>query len=117
MRPPWVKQNIAYLLDPRDASVFTFINGTVGAAIAVGRLKDKVKMMRALRGERVVPIVELGAAPMKTGYGVKQRPHFIIRDWRNLGGSQAASAPAIEHVSKPVKPVSSEEVFNDSITF
>jgi hypothetical protein len=25
-RAPWVKQNIAYLLDPKDASVFTFIN-------------------------------------------------------------------------------------------
>jgi hypothetical protein len=126
-RPPWVKQSIAYLLDPKDASVFTFINGTVGAAIAIGRLKDKVKMMRALRGERVVPVVELSSTPMKTQFGMKQRPNFAIHEWRNLGGPQgvggggpainSGGGSAIEHVSEPVKPVSTEEVLNDSIGF
>jgi hypothetical protein len=116
-RAPWVKQNIAYLLDPRDASVFTFINSTVGAAIAIERLKDRVKMMRALRGERVVPVVELGALPMKTQFGVKQRPNFVIHAWRNLGGPASPNQPAIEYVSETVKPVSTEEVFNDSIGY
>jgi hypothetical protein len=114
LRAPWVKQSIAYLLDPKDASVFTFINSTVGASIAVERLKDRVRLMRALRGARVVPFVELGAVPMKTQYGVKQRPHFIIHDWRNLGGPQVTE-PAIDHVSTPVKLVSSEEELNDEI--
>ena len=29
-RPPWVKQFIVYLLDPTDASVFTYVNSTMG---------------------------------------------------------------------------------------
>ncbi len=119
-RPPWVRQHAVYLLDPKDASVFTYINSTAGASIAVRELKDKVKMMRALRGANVVPVVELSAKPMKTKFGVKQRPHFKIIEWRELGGSRVASAtppPAIEHVSSPVKPVSSEKVLDDSIPF
>jgi hypothetical protein len=40
--------------------------------------------MRKLRGEHVVPVVELSAKPMKTQFGTKQRPHFNITDWRNL---------------------------------
>jgi hypothetical protein len=123
LRAPWVKQHFAYLLDPRDASVFTFINSTVGARIAVERLKDRVKMMRALRGERVVPIVELGSKPMTTGFGTKQRPDFVIHDWRNLGGPQAVSALAakepatVEQIGQPVKRVSVQEELDDEIGF
>jgi hypothetical protein len=114
-RPPWVHQYIAYLLDPRDASVFTFVNGTMGARIAVERLKDKVRMMRMLRGNKLVPVVELGAKPMKTQFGTKQRPDFVIIDWRDLGGSRTESMSAVEHIGQPVKPLSTAEVLNDQI--
>ena len=113
-RPPWQKQYVVYLLDPATAAVFTFINSTKGAEIAVERLKDRVKLMRALRGDRVVPVVKLDAMPMPTDFGPKQRPEFTILDWRELGGSPSA-APAIEHVGEPVKPVSLAEEMNDSI--
>src|SRR5262249_8327247 len=49
-RPPWQKQYVVYLLDPATAAVFTFINSTRGAEIAVERLKQRVQLMRALRG-------------------------------------------------------------------
>jgi hypothetical protein len=120
-RKPWVRQFIVYLLDPKDASVYTFINSTVGASIAVDRLKERVKWMRALRGSNVVPIVELGAKPMKTKHGTKQRPEFIIHDWRELGGGQQLDAqqvkapPAIEHVGEPVEQPTTEEVLNDEL--
>jgi hypothetical protein len=116
-RAPWVHQYIAYLLNPKDASVYTFINSTVGARIAVERLNDRVRMMRVLRGEKVCPIVELGAKPFKTGHGLKQRPDFIIHDWCKLGGPQAASAPAIEQVIQPVEAVSLKEELDDEIGF
>ena len=116
-REPWVHQYIVYLLNPKDASVFTFINSTMGARVAVERLRGKVKMMRALRGEKVCPIVELSAKPMKTGFGLKQRPDFVIHDWCNLGGPRATSAPALEHVGEPVKPVSTKEELDDEILF
>lgn len=78
--------------------------------------------MRALRGEKVVPIIELGSKPMPTGFGIKQRPDFVIHDWRNLGGPQALSAPtkepaAVEQIRQPVKPVSVKEELNDEIGF
>jgi hypothetical protein len=124
LRAPWVKQHIAYLLDPKDAAVFTFVNSTVGARIAVERLKDRVKMMRALRGERVVPIVELGSKPMPTGFGTKQRPDFIVHEWRNLGGPQAVSVlaaqqerPTIRQIGQPVRQVSVKEELDDEIEF
>jgi hypothetical protein len=125
-RAPWVLQHVVYLLDPKDASVFTFLNSTAGAAIAVRELKDKVKMMRTLRGANVAPVVELSAKPMKTKFGTKQRPHFRIIDWRELGGPPATPPPAIggpqavaaiEQLGSPVKPVSTAEAFNDQVPF
>jgi hypothetical protein len=112
-RPPWQKQYVVYLLDPATAAVFTFINSTKGAEIAVERLKHRVKLMRALRGDRVVPVVELDSKPMSTQFGVKQRPEFTILDWRELGG--ASAVPAIEQIGEPVKPVSLKEEMNDSV--
>jgi hypothetical protein len=113
-RPPYSHQYIVYLLNPADASLFTFINNTLGAMIAVERLKDKVKWMRGLRGARVVPVVELSSKLMKTKVGVKQRPEFTIIEWRDFGGLQA-TAPAIEHLGQPVEPPSVEEELNDSV--
>jgi hypothetical protein len=120
-RPPWVKQHVVYLLNPHDASLFTFINSTTGAMIAVERLKDKVRWMRALRGEKVMPFIKLDAKPMPTKFGMKQRPEFTILEWRDLGGLQTATTPAIEHsvghVGRPIEPVSSEEIFEDEVPF
>ena len=113
-RPPWQKQYVVYLLDPATAAVFTFINSTKGAEIAVEHLKRRVKLMRALRGDRVVPVVKLDSKPMSTQFGIKQRPEFTITDWRELGGSPSA-VPVIEQIGAPVKPVSLQEELNDSI--
>jgi hypothetical protein len=120
-RPPWERVEVVYLLDPRDASIFTFISSTAGARIAVRRLRDKVLLMRRLRGDAVVPIVKLDSRPMKTKFGQKIRPEFTILDWRTLGDPQGAAPsptpPAIEHVSSPVKPVTLQEEVNDEVPF
>jgi hypothetical protein len=124
-RPPYVLQHIAYLLDPRDASFYTFINGTVNARIAVERLTEKVRAMRILRGQRVTPIVELGSKPMSTSFGQKMRPEFIVVDWRELGGGSLVETKptpqlppaqdAQQQIGKPVKPVSVAEELNDEL--
>ena len=106
--------DVVYLLDPETATVFTFINNTKGAEIAVERLKHRVKLMRALRGNRVVPVVKLDSKPMPTQFGVKQRPEFTILEWRELGGAPSA-VPVIEQIGEPVKPVSLKEEMNDSV--
>jgi hypothetical protein len=122
-RPPWQMEYVVCLLDPATGAVLTYVNSTTGAKIAVEQLKNCVKLMRALRGDRVVPIVKLDSKPMSTQFGVKQRPAFTILDWRKLGGGPTAApsgepsgAPgALEQIGEPVKPVSLQEELDDSI--
>lgn len=122
-RAPWVRQHIVYLLDPHDASLFTFINSTVGAQIAVERIAEKMKWMAALRGERVVPLVKLDTKPMTTRFGQKMRPEFTVIDWRKIGVDlRGEVAPQIapsnpKEIGEPVEPISSKKEFNDEIPF
>jgi hypothetical protein len=124
---------VVYLLNPADASTYTFINSTTGARIATERLEDKSGWMRTLRGNDVTPIVRLESRPMKTSFSggvVKQRPEFTVIEWRDLNVKPAT--PQIEHkaetvvepattkkgkpsVGKPVKPVTIQEELNDDL--
>jgi hypothetical protein len=114
-RPPWAKQHIVYLLNAKDGSEFTFISSTTGAAIAAERLRDRVKAMRMLRGEQVVPVVELGNKSMPTKFGTnKLRPDFTIVEWAHLG--PPATAPALSHeIGTKVEAPTLAEELNDSI--
>jgi hypothetical protein len=107
-KPPWQHAFIVYLLDPKDASVYTYINSTVGARMAYENLKSRVVMMRKMRGTAVHPVVALGKATFQGKFGPKIRPEFNIVDWRELGGDGAAlpSAPVarIEHYAAPETP-------------
>ena len=87
-RPPWAHVAIVYLIDPRTAGLFTYLNSTIGAHIAWDVLREKVKTMRALRGERVLALVRPSTRPMKTKVGMKTRPEFEITGWRLLGGER-----------------------------
>ena len=126
-RPPWQRQYVVYLLDTSDASIFTFANGTIGARIAWERLVDRVSWMRALRGAAVFPLITLDSRPMKTQFGIKQRPEFSITDWRDLGSTgnpalESTPPRAIEGktaapVGKPVKTPTTAEALNDEIPF
>ncbi len=103
-RPPWQRQEIVYFLDELTAEKFTFASGTIGARIAIANLKDRVCCMRALRGENVVPVVELANKPMKTRFGGKLRPDLKIVAWLELGVGLTSEArpPQIEH-AKPAR--------------
>jgi hypothetical protein len=114
-RPPWTKQHVVYLLNAKDGSEFTFISSTTGAAIAVERLKDKVKNMRMLRGDQVVPLVELGSKSMPTKFGTKLRPDFVIVEWRNLGGPTTQAPALTQEVGTKVKEPTLAEELNDAI--
>ena len=108
-RPPWQKEFIVYLVNPTDASIYTFINSTMGAQIAFDRLKSKVVLMRQMRGANVVPIVKLDSQAMKTKFGQKIRPEFTILEWRQLGsaeGKDANPAGSIEHQGGRKSPAS-----------
>ena len=121
-RPPWQKVEIVYLLDPKTASLYTHINSTAGTSIAVRNLRDKVRMMRMLRGDKVVPLVALDKRTFKGRHGPKIRPEFTVLDWRDFASLSAATpvaptttVPAIEHMGKPVKPPTTTELLDDEM--
>jgi hypothetical protein len=100
-RPPWQRQEIVYFLDQSTAEKFTFASGTIGARIAVSDLRERVRWMRHLRGEDVLPIVEPSSKPMKTRFGQKLRPEFKIVCWVELGVGLTRDAPA--QIEPPAK--------------
>ena len=103
-RPPWADTAVVYFIDPLTGGFYTFVSSTTGGRIAVDHLKESVAGMRMLRGDRVLPLIELGERPMKTRFGVKSRPHFEIGDWKELTGPALEEAPAqlAQPVAKPV---------------
>jgi hypothetical protein len=103
LRPPWQRQFAIYFLDPETAANYTFANGTTGASIAVANLKDAIKWQRAIRGDHVLPLVELSNKPMKTKFGSKLRPHFQIVEWRNLDAGFAVHPRAQPQLAAPAK--------------
>lgn len=91
-RPPWSHSYTAYLLDPVDASIHTYINDTGGAEKGIQLLNGRVKWMRALRGARVFPVVRLGKRLHSKKYN-KFGPNFIVLNFRELGGGTPAENP------------------------
>jgi hypothetical protein len=102
---PWELHFGCYLVGLEDGAAYTFLNKSHGAERAVRDLKSRVERMRLLRGELVLPIVELSSATMKTRYGSKQRPEFAIKSWRSADGfAGATAAPQIEAPAADLEP-------------
>jgi hypothetical protein len=145
-RPPWAHTVVVYLVNLGTGEIYTYAASTVGAHIAYDALKEAVITMRALRGTKCVPLVNLAERPMKMKYGMGLRPHFAVIGWKTPGEDNAAlpnqpapqlSGPAVsaqpqqDKPGKPAinpsdetlssmgdtKPVTSKEIFNDEIGF
>jgi hypothetical protein len=97
---PWQSQYLVYLLNPETAERFTYATGTIGGGIAVRDLIDRVSWMRKFRGAQVYAVVSPSAVTMKTRYGLRQRPHFVIKRWVGLS-SDAALPPTDPALSGP----------------
>jgi hypothetical protein len=110
---PWRHTYNVGLVDPDTGARFIASNATTGIAIAYDGLREAVQFRRRIRGERVVPLVELSSAPMKTKrWGVKTIPHFTVKDWQVFGGSAPV---AIAAAAEPMKPITTAEIVNDEI--
>jgi hypothetical protein len=73
-RDPWSKQFFVPMVNVNDGSVVTFITGTVGGRIAVGKLCDAF-----LNNDRKRPIVTLDVSDFKTkDYGTVDCPSFKV---------------------------------------
>jgi hypothetical protein len=109
-RPPWQRNFCVYLLDPETGEQFTYANGTYGAIEAVDALRKAVRWQRGLRGDHVVPLVELSNQPMKTKFGQKLRPHFKVIEWRQLDVDMAG-----DETGKLPPPPEDGVPFNDEL--
>lgn len=87
-RGPWQAQQIVYLLNAATLDRYSFPTGTTGGSIAVRDLVDKTKWMRRFRGQHVYPVIVLSDTYMNTKWGGRQRPHFLIKRWVNLGADE-----------------------------
>ena len=84
--PAWKQERYLYTMDPADAALFTYIAGAASAIGVVGQLCDQIRRMRQLRQDpHIIPLFEYGNAPMKTDYGLKRKPAFLVKSW--LGGN------------------------------
>jgi hypothetical protein len=92
-RKPWDHYVVVQMVNTETGEHHTYSHYTTGAHIAVDQLHDAVVVMRSLRGERVMPLVNLTERPMKTNYGQTTRPHFVIVGWKSPGdGGKAIPA-------------------------
>jgi hypothetical protein len=99
LRGPWQAQHIVYFLNPQTMDRYSFPTGTTGGAICVRDLVDKTNWMRRYRGAHVYPVVTLSDVFMNTRFGGRQRPHFLIKRFVNMGGEEKplpATALALE---------------------
>jgi hypothetical protein len=121
-RPPWAVLYVVYLVNPVNGKMYTAANSTTGMRIAYRALVDQVLTMRSLRAENVAPIVKLAAKPMKTQYGMKQRPDFDVVEFRSLGGVlpnkptlQIGNKVGSEKIGEPVEPPTIQEELDDDL--
>jgi len=112
--PPYSMWFAGYLLDPITGTVFSYLNNTTGCEIAIGRLESSMTWMRAMRGP-VFPVCKLGDAPMKTRFGMKRRPNFVIVDWRGAGGTMIGSPETVPQIGVKVEEPSTKGAINDEM--
>jgi len=135
---PWSGQHCLYLVDELF-NPYTWASPitTIGSAIAVRELVDRIKRVRRLRGDNVYPVVELSHVHFPNAYKPdRERPFLAIKDWVKLGADRVAdtlpsptahalldlgSAPAatsgVPVEAQSVTPITLKEEIQDEIPF
>jgi hypothetical protein len=116
-RPPWSKYFILYLLDTSTASLFTYVNCTIGCRLLVTRIEERTQWARALYGDDVLPMVKLTDRPFPTRYGERRAPELQVLGFRRFTGGGLRivdqSAQGLEEVQLP--PI--KETLRDEVPF
>jgi len=79
-RDPWQYTKYVYLFEPKSAEAFTWSTSSSSGRQVVFDLASQIQRKR-FGGRHVIPIVELGAAEMKTKYGRKSKPVLKVVSW------------------------------------
>jgi hypothetical protein len=134
---PWNKEQIVHLLNPTSMAQYHWVDyDTTGGGWAIRDIVGSIKKMRKFR-PGAAPVVELSTTFMRTGYGGRQRPHFVVHGWITMPGEEpqpvalpapsptSASTTALEAadsnatrvieakaepVKKPAKPIGTLDV-------
>jgi len=80
--PPWKRAFGAYVVNEKTGTLYTYCNTTAGARMAIEQLSEAVTVMRLLRGEDVLAVVDLQRRPFKTDFGMRSRPHLHVLYYR-----------------------------------
>jgi hypothetical protein len=100
-RKPWALTYVIYFVNLKNGALYTYANSTFGTMLCFNQLEEQIAVMRMLRGEHVMPIVQLDRRPMKTNWGQKSRPHLEIVDWRT---PKSSDGTPVESPSTPQLP-------------
>jgi hypothetical protein len=103
----WKHEVFVYLVNLGTGARYTYSNNTAGAHIAWDALREAVITVRALRGDKCYPLVNLTERPMKSKFrpsGMGMRPHFEVIDWKTPGGGDTttvAASPPTQQIAAP----------------
>jgi hypothetical protein len=94
---PYQRQLFLYLVDPETYGELTYAtNDTVGGNIAISELNDKISWARGSMGPNVCPVISCGDIFMPTRWGGRQRPHFLIHEYRDIRRQATMEVAALE---------------------
>lgn len=115
-KDPWQETRFVWLVGD-NAEAFTFSTSSWGGRGAVVELADQISRMRCAR-PGAMPIIELGAAEMKTRYGKKSKPVFKVVAWRYGDGSAPADTPKVTGPAPAIgREPSKHDDMDDAIPF
>jgi hypothetical protein len=108
LRGPVENQNVVVFgnLATMERYVWPSVMTTIGSAIAVRELNERVKRMRHFRGARVYAKVGFSKCLFPTRYGERQRPHLQITGWvepteHGLAEIDSRLLPGLQQVPTP----------------
>jgi hypothetical protein len=93
---PWQGEHVVCFFNPDTMVRYWWPSpiSTVGSAICVRELVAQTRLMRSFKGEYVYPLVDLSHTHMPTGYGGRERPNLVVKNWVTFGGGGAPVLPA-----------------------
>jgi hypothetical protein len=109
-KDPWRSTRYIYFIDPLTAELYTYATASWGGRSAAIMLSDQIARMRTAHPS-AVPVIEFGAAEMKTRYGLKSKPVFKVVGWRKMDQVQPIAAP------EPLALPSTRQELDDDIPF
>lgn len=115
-RDPWQKTKFVYLSEPTSVEVYTFTTSSASGLGAISDLANTIARKR-FSGRKVLPLVQLDRAPMKTKFGMKRKPVFKIVDWLLPDGSRDAPAIQPKQIEHNPAKVAAHGDMDDEIPF